>query len=575
MEPLKKFLQQTVLPPVARAGLGLLHAQVFGRFRKQMENAPRQQWQWLQQRIRKCEQTEFGRKHGFSSIQTLEDFRRRVPVSEYDYFAPYINRVAEGQTEALIPAREKLLRFTITTGSSGTPKLNPVTNVWLKEYKAAWGIWGLKNFVDHPKHIGLRMLQMAGTWEMGKTAGGYSISMVSALLARIQNPFLRPFYAIPSDLNDVKEPLARYYAALRIGILDRIGWIILMNPGTLIRLAEIGDQHKESLIRDIRDGTLSAELEIPAEIRTAIAHRIRRPDPVGARLLEEIVARTGRLLPRDYWPNPVIACWLGGTAGYQSRYLADYFGDSPLRDMGLVSSEGRHTIPIADGLPEGVPSLVSGFYEYIPVHEIDSAEPNVLQGHELLEGQEYYLLMTTSAGYYRFSIGDIVKCNGFVGQAPLLEFTQKGTRVGDLEGEKVTERQILEAAHQAAQELGVSLGLFTAVPRRLEREHPRYDFLVEIGDFPQPEQARRFLHLLDQELARLNFLWRARRKEGVLAAPHLLRLPAGAWERYIAAEVSRVGTGDYQYKHPGLVLKPDWIDQFTPTDTLTLSGLGH
>ncbi len=564
------YIAQSVLPLVARQGLRLLHARIYGRFHRQMQQADRQQQHWLLARIRKCEETDFGRKHGFSTIRSLEDFRRQVPVSEYDYFAPYIDRVAAGKPGALIPASEKLLRFTITTGSSGTPKLNPVTNVWLKEYKAAWGIWGLKNFVDHSDRIGMRMLQMAGSWEMGRTPGGYSISMVSALLARIQNPALRPFYAIPSDLNDVKDPLARYYAALRIGMLERIGWIILMNPGTLIRLAEIGDEHKESLIRDIRDGTLSDTLEIPAGIRAAIAHRISRKDPRGAQRLERIVAETGRLYPRDYWSNPVIACWLGGTAGYQSRYLADYFGPSPLRDMGLVSSEGRHTIPIADDRPEGVPSLVSGFYEYIPVHEIQATAPTVLQGHELLEGQEYYLLMTTSAGYYRFSIGDVVKCNGFVGKAPLLEFTQKGTRVGDLEGEKITERQILESAHRAAREMNLSLGLITAVPRRLEREAPRYDFLVEITDMPHEDQARLFLHQLDQQLAGINFLWRARRKEAVLAPPQLLRLPARAWEQYIATEVQRVGTGDYQYKHPGIVLRENWIQQFNPVDIIQL-----
>ncbi|MCA8983385.1 MAG: GH3 auxin-responsive promoter family protein [Planctomycetaceae bacterium] len=564
------YIAQTVLPTIARQGLRLLHARIYGRFHRQMQQADRQQQHWLLTRIRKCEATDFGRKHGFSTIRSLEDFRRQVPVSEYDYFAPYIDQVAAGKPGALIPSSEKLLRFTITTGSSGTPKLNPVTNVWLKEYKAAWGIWGLKNFVDHSDRIGMRMLQMAGSWEMGRTPGGYSISMVSALLARIQNPALRPFYAIPSDLNDVKDPLARYYAALRIGMLDRIGWIILMNPGTLIRLAEIGDEHKESLIRDIRDGTLSDKLEIPAGIRAAIAHRISRKDPRGAQRLERIVAETGRLYPRDYWSNPVITCWLGGTAGYQSRYLADYFGPSPLRDMGLVSSEGRHTIPIADDRPEGVPSLVSGFYEYIPVHEIHAPDPTVLQGHELLEGQEYYLLMTTSAGYYRFSIGDVVKCNGFVGKAPLLEFTQKGTRVGDLEGEKITERQILEAAHRAAREMDLSLGLITAVPRRLEREAPRYDFLVEITDMPHEDQARLFLHQLDQQLAGINFLWRARRREAVLAPPQLLRLPAHAWEQYIAAEVQRVGTGDYQYKHPGIVLRENWIQQFQPVDIIRL-----
>lgn len=512
--------------------------------------------------------TKFGRDHGFSEIRTLADFRRRVPVSEYGYFAPYIDAVAGGDPSALIPPGEKLLRFTITTGSSGVPKLNPVTTTWLKEYKEVWDIWGLKMFLDHPGHLGRNILQMAGTWDMGKTPGGYSISMVSALLARYTSPFIRPFYAVPSDLNDIKDPVARYYTALRLCILDDIGWIILMNPGTMIRLAQVGDEHSEELIRDIRDGSLSTKFDVPEAIRHRLQRRVRRADRAGANRLEAIRAQTGHLLPKDYWREPVVGGWIGGTAGFQIRYVPDYYGNVPLRDMGLVSSEGRHTVPLEDGRPEGVPALGAGAYEFVPVDEIDNSQPTALEGHELIEGRDYYLVMTTSAGYYRFHIGDIVRCNGFIGEAPLLEFVQKGTRVGDLEGEKLTEHQVLEGAHRAAAALGISLGMFTAVPRRLEREHPRYDFLIEIGDVPDAGQAREFLNGLDRELAVLNFLWRARRKEGTLAPPHLLRLPSGTWSRYVQEETGRRGTGDYQYKHPGLMLEAGWIDQFQPVDVV-------
>jgi len=560
------------IPVALRPGLQLANSWQYGQFHKKLLNAPQQQQDWLMKRVRSCRDTEFGRKHGFAEIRTLADFRRQVPVSEYAYFAPYIDAVAAGRTEALIPAHEKLQRFTITTGSSGTPKLNPVTNVWLKELKQAWAIWGMKYFADHPSHIGDKVLQMAGIWEMGKTSGGYSISMVSALLARVQNPLLRPFYAVPSDLNDIKDPEVRYYTALRLTVTERIGWILLMNPGTLIRLAEIGDQYKEDLIRDFRDGGLTNRFEIPNSLRELLARRIGRPNPLAAQQLEAIVNRTGRLLPRDYWNEPVISCWLGGTAGYQSRYLHEYFGGSPLRDMGLVSSEGRHTIPIEDTEPRGVPSLVSGFYEYMPVAEAGKDHPEVVEGHELTEGEDYYLLMTTSAGYFRFSIGDIVRCRGFVGKAPLLEFIQKGTRVGDLEGEKLTEHQIIEAAHDTAADLGIELGLFTAVARRLEHQHPRYDFLVEVDSLPDADLAQRFLQLLDEKLEGKNFLWRARRREGVLANPNLIRLPSGRWEQYIAEEVDRRGTGDFQYKHPGLVLDASWIDQFTPVDIIPLKS---
>ena len=564
MSRLTKLIPKSVIGATIR----LAYKFKYSPLERKFAEFTRHQREWLFNRISLCRNTKFGRDHGFDEIRSLEDFRQRVPIADYSHFAPYINAVAAGQTDALIPPSDELVQFTITTGSTGAPKWNPVTRTWLKEYQAGWDAWGIKLFADHPNHFSHPILQMAGTWDMGRTPGGHQISMVSALLARRQSPLLRPYYAIPETVNDITDPVARHYTALRLSIVENIGWIILMNPGSLIRLAEIGNEFKESMIRDVIDGTLSSEMNIPAPTREILTRSYLRADAACGRKLQSIVDRTGQLLPRDYWNQPVIGCWLGGTAGFQSRYLADYFGASPLRDMGLVSSEGRHTIPLEDGKPEGVPSLGAGFYEFLPLDEQGNAAAEALEGHELTEGQDYRLLITNSAGYFRFDIGDTIRCRGFRGQAPLVEFRQKYDRVGDLEGEKVTEHQIVEAAHRAAQHLGVSLGLITGVPRRKSAEGQRYDFLVEISDLPEAEVARSFLKLLDQELAGLNFLWRARRREGVIGPPRLLRLPPQTWEEYMKSETQRRGTGDYQFKHPGLVQDESWIDYFPLIDTI-------
>ncbi len=546
----------------ARTAIGSVYQFRWPKFRALLENARVQQEEWLMTRIRLCRDTDFGRDHGFAEIHSLADFQKRVPVSRYDHFAPYISAVANGQTSALIPPSEELAQFTITTGSGGSPKLNPVSRTWLRQYRQAWDIWGLKLFVDHPRNLGTQMLQLAGKWDMGKTPAGHQISMVSALLARAQNPMMKPYYATPSPVNDIPDPVARYYTALRLSITQRVGWIVLMNPGTLIRMAEIGDQHRELLLRDLHDGTLTTQFEIPADVRQSLAGRLARRHPGRVRQLEEIIRQTGTLYPKDYWPPLVIGCWLGGTAGFQKASLPRYFGDVPMRDMGLVSSEGRHTIPLEDTRPEGVPSIVSGFYEFLPVEEVDSAQPNVLAGHELTVDRDYYLLMTTAGGFYRFNIGDIVRCRGFVGQAPLLDFLQKGDRVGDLEGEKLTERQLLEMAHAAASQIGLSLTEVTAVPVRDAAGRPRYQVLAEQGDFQSPQQSQAFIDELDRRLMGINFLVNYRRKEGVLDAPRLLLVETGAWKALMQRESERRGTGDFQYKHPGLVQNPEWVAQF-------------
>lgn len=535
-----------------------------------LRNARDRQRDWLFARIRRCRDTRLGRDHGFAGIRTLSVYRKQVPVTRYDHFAPYIDAVARGDFNALFPPDERVLRFTITTGSTGVPKLNPVTTSWLKEYLNAWNMWGVKTLLDHPAQVGGKILQMAGTWNMGRTPAGIPISMVSALVARYQIPVVRHFYAIPNEVPEIRDPSARYYTILRLSIVQRIGLIVLMNPGTLLRLAELGNEHRESLIRDVHDGTLSAEFDIPDEIRRQLASRIRRPDPRKARMLAQIVESKGTLYPRDYWSPPIIGCWLGGTAGYQAKYLHEHFPGSPLRDLGLVSSEGRHTIPIADDLPAGALLTSANFYEFVPVDEIDKDSPTALEGHELIEGHDYYLLMTTSSGYYRFNIGDIVRCRGFVGQSPLLEFLQKGDRCGDLEGEKVTEHQFVQAAGEAAGALGIRLGYVTAVPMRPLRELPCYVVIVEQGDIPEDGQAQNFLEGVDRGLSATNFLYSARRREQVLGSPRLWRIPTGAWSQYVESEIARRGTGDVQYKHPGLVQDATLLNHFRNVDIVTL-----
>lgn len=560
-----------VLAEIARKIVVPAYARRFRRFERRLRSARTLQRKLLLEWVRRCRQTRFGKEHGFSKIQGVEDYRRQVPVAGYDRFAPYIDAIGRCEQNVLFPPEEVVNRFTITTGTTGAPKLNPVTPTWLKHYRRAWDLWGAKMLSDHPEKVGGAIMQIIGTWDMGRTPGGIPISMVSALLSRNQNPLVRRFYSVPTEVIDIREAAARHYATMRLSVARQVSLIVLMSPGSLIRLVKLADEHRDTLIRDIHDGTLSSQFEISAETRSKLAPRISIPDPKRARELEQIVERTGRLYPSDYWKQPIIACWVGGTAGYQSRYLADYFGSSPLRDQGLVSSEGRHTIPIADDKPEGALSIDTGYYEFVPVDEVDSNAPTVLEGHELEPDRDYSLVMTTYSGYFRFQIGDIVRCRGFVGEAPVLEFLQKAGRCGDLEGEKLTERQFLDAAGVAADELGVQLGWVTAVAAREAGGRPRYEFLIEHGDVPDDEVAHRFLNRVDELLMRSNFLYSARRKERVLDPPRLVRLRTGDWGAYVQKEIARRGTGEAQYKHPGIVTDASWLTRFNPVDTISLS----
>src|SRR4029450_12938088 len=77
-------------------------------------------------------------------------------------------------------------------------------------------------------------------------------------------------------------------------------------------------RHGESIIRDVRDGSLSSEFSVPQELRDSLH---LRPDPKRARHLEQATVKGGGVLrPGLAWPGlAAIGCWKGGTVG---AYLA-------------------------------------------------------------------------------------------------------------------------------------------------------------------------------------------------------------------------------------------------------------
>src|SRR5262249_12095216 len=330
--------------------------------------------------------------------------------------------------------------FALTSGTTAARKFIPVTPQYLADYRRGWNLWGLKIFRDHPE-VKLRpIVQLSGDWQEFTTPAGIPCGSVTGLTATMQKRIIRWMYCVPACVGRVKDAAAKYYVALRLSLPRRVGMIIAANPSTLVSLARAGDQEKEALIRDLYDGTLNARCPVTPEVRAELAGRTRRRHPERARELEAIVRRTGTLYPRDYWPSDcILGNWTGGSVGAYLRHYPRYYGATPVRDVGLIASEGRMTIPIAEGTPSGVLDITTHYFEFIPEEEADRPQPTVLAAHELEEGGKYFILPTTAFGLYRYHISDLVRVTGFYNRTPLLEFLSKGSHFANLTGEKLSE----------------------------------------------------------------------------------------------------------------------------------------
>jgi hypothetical protein len=497
-------------------------------------------------------ETDFGREHHFRTIGTVADFRRQLPVAGYEYLEPYLERVRRGEVHALL-ADTAVRMFALTSGTTAARKFIPVTAQYVADYRRGWNIWGLKAWRDHLDIRLQPIVQLTGDGCEFRTECGVPCGAVTGLTAAAQKRIVRWVYCVPTCVGRVKDPAAKNYLVLRLSLPKQVGMVITANPSTLISLARAGDQDKERLIRDLHDGTLDSRLDVPTEVRTALAPRLRRRCPERARELEEIVRRTGTLYPRDYWPAYcLLGNWTGGSVGAYLLHYPRYYGTMPVRDIGLIASEGRMTIPVEDGTPSGVLDVTSHYFEFIPEEEGEEAQPTVLGAHELQEGRNYYILLTTWYGLYRYHIHDLVRVTGFFNGTPLLEFLSKGAHFANVTGEKLSEYQVTRAMAEVLRELDLSLTAYTLAPC-WDEERPYYGLFVERDDLVGRDAGPRLAGLLDGRLTQANIEYASKRSSERLGPVRLEVVPTGTWQQWDRQRLARTGGSAEQYKHPCLV----------------------
>jgi hypothetical protein len=351
----------------------------------------------------------------------------------------------------------------------------------------------------------------------------------------------------------LKDAKSRYYIALRFALGRNVSQFMAANPSTLVALARTLDNEKEHLIRDIRDGTLRADLDLPADIRSILAPKVKKNLEL-ASFLESVASRSGHLFPKDVWPpeTTIINTWTGGSMGPYLRQLPQYYGEPPVRDLGLLASEGRMTIPFANSTPSGVLDIWSHYFEFVPEGEIDSPQPTVLGAHELLEGRSYFIVPTTLYGLYRYHISDLVRVTGFFGKTPLVEFLGKGHRFANLTGEKLSEYHVTRAMDAVAKRSPQPISAYSLAPV-WDDAAPYYSIFLEESDAADEPRLRGFLKELDAALGVENIEYAAKRESDRLGHIRAAIVPNGTWAAWDIARLANTGGSPEQYKRPCLI----------------------
>ena len=356
----------------------------------------------------------------------------------------------------------------------------------------------------------------------------------------------------------IQNSSVKYYFAIRQSLItDRLGLITTANPSTVLQLFKILEEQSESLIRDLYDGTLTCAGAEQESVGWKLRKHRRR-----AKQLEEIRRSEGTLRPKAVWPGlQAIGVWTGGSAAAYLPQVREIAEDVPIRDHGLHASEGRMTLPLECETSSGVLDIGSHYFEFIPEEEGESANPTVLEAHELQEGCSYFILLTTVSGLYRYNIRDVVECTGFQGTTPMLRFLHKGAHIANLTGEKLTESHIVSAVTLVMRHTGIRPGYFTVAPQW--GDPPRYCFLAEFDRFSHRLASSEFADRVDGTLRRLNSEYDEKRESGRLLPLAPMRLPIGTWDQFLRDRQSTAGGSAEQYKHPNLIPRLEFLDDFS------------
>jgi hypothetical protein len=441
--------------------------------------------------------SDFGRAHHFGMIGSLEEFRARVPIRDYDEFVPWLDRIAGG--EASVLTTEPVIAFEETGGTRSGRKLVPYTSSSLRAFRAAvlpWlstlaerrpGAFAGKAYVAISP-MARRPRRMAGIPVGLASEGAYlGADLIAAFVDVLAVP---PAVAGLTDVDEWRfATLAHLLASADLTIVS------IWSPTFLIGLLDAIPGLAEPLARAICDGT------------TGIA-----ADPVRAKCIDAALAR----IPIDterLWPRlDTVSAWASGASRFYARRLAEMLPHSVLQPKGLLATEGAVTTDCCLSWP--VPALTSAVLEFI-----DEAGTSHLCD-ELRVGECYRVLMTNHSGFYRYDLGDRLCCRGYAGPLPMLEFVGREVTI-DLVGEKICEAFISEALSRVD-------GAACLAPRPMGR--PFYELLIESRQASgQPLAAS----VVDEYLC-ANPQYAYARRIGQLG-PVVMRKVDGLFDRYMRA----------------------------------------
>ena len=505
----------------------------------------------LRRILRLSANTVYGREHHFASIckarkpeQLFRLYEKSVQPAEFEAFRPYVERHKKGERNVLIPG--KPLMYATTSGTTSQPKWIPISTTYMKEvYSSMSHIW-LDNFARlRPKFLSGGLVVSVAKVVEGYAEDGTIFGSVSGVTARELPGFIRERFVTPSEVYDIKDYSARYYTMMRLAIAHSVTYIVAPNPSTIMELVHNAEEYFEDYIEDIEKGTLSSKFDIPEKIRAALAPKLKA-DPQRADFLRKIKAEHPVPQIKHWWPElQFLSSWKCGNTAIAAAKVSEQLPECCCyQELGFFASECRFGLVLDQGIDTTLFPHYH-FYEFVEESELDKPDPRFYRLHELEQGKRYCIFVTTLSGLFRYNMNDLVEVGGWYHKTPKIHMVQKVNGIVSITGEKLYEKQFIEAVHMAEKETGWKVNFFIGFANP---EDSLYDFYYEFENRTvRKAKARKFTEIVDARLKEMNIEYESKRASNRLKMPETFVLKKNAYDLFKKRSLQE-GARDGQFK---------------------------
>ena len=454
--------------------------------------------------------TAFGRDHGLSPSVCVDEFRRKVPIRDYNALQPYLDRVRAGEDFVLYG--DKTFFFAKSSGtSSDKSKYIPITRDNLRRCHYRGFIEMLATYIDNNPNSGI--------------FNGKSLTLGGSVA--------------PEKAGD------------KTVWCGDLSGILLKNSPSVVELTRVPGK-KVALLSDFHDKIRKVcETCCGADVTT-----ISGVPSWNLLLLESVLDYSGKKDISEVWPN--LELFFHGGTSFEP-YKRQFRKLIPSVRMNYIenynASEGYFAFQDDLTDPSMLLTVDNGvFFEFATLPDA-SGRRDILLLDEVSKDVPYSVIISTNSGLWRYDLGDVVK---FVSLKPYKIVMQGRTQLClNVFGEELMISNAERALSAACRATGADVAEFTVGPLFMSEDRGRgsHEWVIEFNVKPSDMQA--FADTLDRELCKVNSDYEAKRTHTYTMDRLTINpVPRGTFLKWMISR-GRVGG---QNKVPRLSEKRDYVE---------------